>query len=309
MATTTLRTTLPDELIAAARRGEMKKMTKWLRKGSVDAQRLSDGNTLLHSAVINEQPDLVRELVRRGATVDMPNDEGSTALMAACEVGALHEVRLLLEHSADANRRTACGSTALMSAAGHGWPEVVAALLEAGAEVNAQTAVGETALMTAAVAGADECTLLLLDAGASKEQQNLAGQTALGCAVAHKPKSTVSTQLLLQRAAPIAPESTLVEARALAPSELVSDAVAALCSLTAEGKMEVGRASPELAPSEVRIRTSGGELVTVPERALHPQGPCRRTECNADGSTQERIRDRRSLYRASGILARAVRDD
>ena len=79
---------LTDEIIATARRGEMKKMVKWLRKSSVDAQYPIDGNTLLHTAVINGQPDLVRELIRRGANLNLANHDGSTALMAAAQVGA-----------------------------------------------------------------------------------------------------------------------------------------------------------------------------------------------------------------------------
>lgn len=76
----------------------------------------SDGNTLLHTAVIHEQPDLVRELLKRGATVDIPNKDGSTPLMAASQMGALNEARMLLDYSADVNKQTPQGATALMSA-------------------------------------------------------------------------------------------------------------------------------------------------------------------------------------------------
>lgn len=292
---------LPDEQIAVARRGEMKKMIKWLRKGNIDAQRVSDGNTLLHSAAINEQPDLVRELVRRGATVDLPNDDGSTALMAASETGGLDEVRLLCEHGADANRQTHQGATALMSAAAHGYPEVVSFLLGAGAEVDAQTKSGDTALTAAAMAGADQCARHLLDAGASTERRNAAGQTALQCAQAPGSKASGSMLFLLQRVAPPAPKPPLVEARALAPTELISDAVR---SMADDGATDGAPCTPPaLEPDEVRIRTSEGELITVPESAVRPHGPRRRTE-GADDSRAAR----RSLYRASGHLARAVRD-
>ena len=63
---------LPSDLLHAAKRGEIKKITKWLRKGgSIDAQNPDHGSTLLHSAVFNGQYELVRDLLKRGATVDL----------------------------------------------------------------------------------------------------------------------------------------------------------------------------------------------------------------------------------------------
>jgi ankyrin repeat protein len=226
---TALSLSLPDEMITVARRGELKKMCKWLRKGSVDAQR-PDGNTLLHTAVIYRQPDLVRELTKRGAVVDILNNDGSTALMAAAQLGATTEAQILIEHDSDVNKQTPHGATALMSAAAHEKPEMLSLLLAASAAPDAQTRTGETALMSAAACGADKCVELLLEAGASTELENDEGYNALRCA---ELKGHPSTQLLLQRAC--SPPAS--------PSEV-------------------------LAPHAVLLKTSDGRRFQVPESCL-----------------------------------------
>lgn len=112
---------LPDELISSARAGHLKKVVKWLRKGDVNARSCaaSGSNTLLHSAVCMRQADLVRELLRRGAAVDLANDNGSTPLMAAAWKGELETVQLFLSSGADVNRQTVKGVTVGQRAAIH----------------------------------------------------------------------------------------------------------------------------------------------------------------------------------------------
>lgn len=184
---------LPDDICAAVRRGEMKRMIKWLRKNSVNAQD-ADGNSLLHIAVGNAQPDLVRLLMSRGASAEVPNAAGGTALMLASQLGAVDEVKLMCEHSADVNWQNANGASALHTAAAYNMPEVLSLLLNAAGILNQQTYDGFTPLMSAASAGADKCVRLLLDAGASTDVRNSENHTALRCA---ELKGRASTQLLL----------------------------------------------------------------------------------------------------------------
>lgn len=231
-----METAIPDDILAAVRRGEMKKVIKWLRKGDVNAQR-PDGNTLLHTAVLFEQPDLMRELLRRGATVDSQNNDGSTSLMAAAQLGDTEAVQILLKHSADVDAQCCTfGPTALMSAAHHQQPEVMAILLNASAQVDVQTSWGENALMTAAKVGADRCVTKLLEAGADVELRDCDGMTALD----HAEKSRrASTQLLLQRCSP---------------------------------ESQNQRSSSPIPANAVRLRTQDGRLLTVPESALQKAG-------------------------------------
>ena len=82
---------LPIEIARSAERGELQKVVKWLRKGgAVDALGSAtsiDGRpittTLLLPAAANGQLEMVRELLKRGASVDLPSSLGDTALMAA----------------------------------------------------------------------------------------------------------------------------------------------------------------------------------------------------------------------------------
>ena len=82
---------LPFEIFRSAERGELQKVVKWLRKGgAVDAFRSTttvDGRptttSLLLAAAANDHLEMVRELLKRGASVDLPSSLGDTALMAA----------------------------------------------------------------------------------------------------------------------------------------------------------------------------------------------------------------------------------
>ena len=236
---------LPQELIDAARRGQLKAIAKWLRKGSVDAQCPSkEGSTLLQAAVINSQVDVVRELVlHRGADVNLPNYEGSTALMCAAETGELLEARLLLDHGADPNRQTGSGATALMTAATHGCDGVLALLLGASADIDAQTFDGETALMVAAREGKDKCVRLLLDAGASTELRSDEGKTALSIA---EEKRYATTRRLLQRASAQPPASSSEHT----PVKAV-----------------------RVEPGERRAQKDGERLITLPSSAVRAREP------------------------------------
>ena len=130
---------LPKELHRSAQLGELQKVVKWLRKGgAVDAlgsATSTDGRpittTLLHAAASNNQLEIVRELLERGASVDLQNSFGRTALMDAAFYGHLSVLPLLLQYSANPDLQSNKGSTAVMLAAGKGHEPCVKALLRA----------------------------------------------------------------------------------------------------------------------------------------------------------------------------------
>jgi ankyrin repeat protein len=249
-------------MIEAARRGQLKAIIKWLRKGQVNAQCASkEGNTLLHSAVINQQVDIVRELiVKRSADVDRTNHQGSTALMAASETGGVLEVQLLLNNGANVNKQRR-GATALMTAAMHKRDEVLLLLLDAGAEVDMQAEDGETALMLAARAGSDKCVQLLLEAGASAKLRSTDGKTALECAREDGKASTT----LLQRL-----KRALKRASAPPPaSQLASSPDAPRLPVVEAHPVECGQLVDTITLSESAVRR------VEPPNRKHDRKPCK----------------------------------
>ena len=117
---------LPVEILESAERGELRKVVKWVRKGGLVDALCSTATTrsgkpavfgLLHAAAVNGQLEMVRELLERGARVDLPCRLGRTALIDAADMGHLSIVLVLLQHLADPDLQDSDGRNALMMAA------------------------------------------------------------------------------------------------------------------------------------------------------------------------------------------------
>eukprot|EP00964_Phaeocystis_antarctica_P004346 scaffold2360_cov62-Phaeocystis_antarctica.AAC.3 len=147
---------LPLEILKSAGQGELQRVVKWLRKrGPVNAlcsAITSNGQSttfgLLHGAATNGQLEVVRELLKRGASVDLPSSHGDTALMGAAQNGHLSIMLLLLQHSANPDWQNIGGGTALMAAAagGHDVEACVEALLQRKANTKLLDGNGRTVL-------------------------------------------------------------------------------------------------------------------------------------------------------------------
>ena len=146
---------LTIEILRSAQRGELQKVVKWLRKeGPVDAVcSIAAGRfttvALLHAAAGKDQLEMVRELLKRGASVDLPTSLGITALMSAAGYDHLSILLLLLQHSANPDLQDVYGTTTLMMAAGKGHEACVQALLRAKANIELLNKDGFTALQHA----------------------------------------------------------------------------------------------------------------------------------------------------------------
>ena len=179
---------LPKEIHRSAQRGELQKVVKWLRKGgAVDAlgsATSTDGRpittTLLHAAVSNNQLEMVRELLKRGASVDLQSSLGRTALMGAAFCGHLSIVLVLLQHSASPDLQSNRGRTALMSAAAEGQPHepCVKALLRAKANPELLDNDGRTALQWAEIKNHTSIAQLLRQHAAPPQPANAAAPAA-----------------------------------------------------------------------------------------------------------------------------------
>ena len=152
---------LPKEIHRSAERGELQKVVKWLRKGGqTDALcpcTANDGRTssftLLHAAAAYGHLAMVRELLKRGASIDLPSSLGATALMDAADGGHLSVLLVLLQHSASIDMQDIDGMTALMMAADYGYEACVKALLRAKANTELLDKDGYTALQRAEANG------------------------------------------------------------------------------------------------------------------------------------------------------------
>ena len=121
-------TSLPIEVLHSAQRGELQTVVKWLGEGgSIDAVCLAPTNsgqasavTLLHATASVGQLEMTEELLKLGASVDLPSSHGLTALMAAAQYGHLPSLHVLLQHSANPVSQNIHGGTSLMSAAYQG---------------------------------------------------------------------------------------------------------------------------------------------------------------------------------------------
>ena len=212
---------LPAEIFYSAGRGELQKVVKWLDKRlstgrSTDALYsipTPDGQTaaiaLLHVAATNGDVGMVRELLKRGASVDLQ----SSLLGLTCSeisghgcTGDLYPV----------------GGTPLMDAAYGGHLSVVLALLQYSASPDLQDIDGNTALTLAASRGQEACVQVLLQRKANTKLLDGDGRTALWWAEAHG--HTATAELIRQHAArstqPAAASSTAVSSPASLPVEV-----------------------------------------------------------------------------------------
>lgn len=96
---------LATRLFNMARSGDATLIT-YVENGIPPNLTNHDGNTLLMLAAYAGHAELVRELLKKGAEVDRPNDRGQTPLAGA--VFKLHDdvVKALLEGGADPNKGT-----------------------------------------------------------------------------------------------------------------------------------------------------------------------------------------------------------
>ncbi|KAM4719062.1 ankyrin repeat and SAM domain-containing protein 6 isoform 2-T2 [Anableps anableps] len=95
-----------------------------------------EGNTGLQFASASGHENLVRFLLRKGASVDSRNNYGWTPLMQAARFGHLTVAHILLENGAEINGRNRLGASVLSMAARGGHVHVVKLLLESGAYVD-----------------------------------------------------------------------------------------------------------------------------------------------------------------------------
>ncbi|KAK4220446.1 hypothetical protein QBC38DRAFT_208355, partial [Podospora fimiseda] len=113
----------------------------------------------------------VRDLIGKGADVNVQGGYYGNALQAASLGGHQEIVKLLLDKGADVNAQGGQYGNALQAASWGGDQEIVKLLLDKGADVNAQGGDYGNALQAASWGGHQEIVKLLLDKGADVNAQ------------------------------------------------------------------------------------------------------------------------------------------
>ncbi|WP_083393390.1 ankyrin repeat domain-containing protein [Curtobacterium sp. MMLR14_010] len=132
----------------------------------------------LHAAAWFDRPEMLEELLRRGATLALIDSEGRTPLTLAVDRDARRAVRVLVAAGADLEARDSDGNTPIVRAAWGGHAEVVRMLAAAGADVRARGSRGAT-LLIAAVDSADVDTVrVVLDLDVDHAAEDDEGSTA-----------------------------------------------------------------------------------------------------------------------------------
>ena len=147
------------------------------RKQDVDVRGAGE-RTPLMDAVIADQAEMVRWLLRQGADANLKDHEGYKPLMLAVREGSAATVGEL------AARDREDLDAALLLAAMMDKPAVIDALTSFGASVHARMDDGRTALMVAAENGGTESVKILLEIGASRLAIDAEGRTAADLAIA-----------------------------------------------------------------------------------------------------------------------------
>lgn len=147
-------------LMYAARAGQLESVRLLLERGAKVDARNALGETALMLAAFNGHLATTKFLLRLGAAIDAGQGQWS-ALHYAANQNQVEVLRLLLERGADPNAQAVNGITPLHMAAREGAVSAIELLLRAGADPRRQTASGETARAWAEAAQHAQAAALL----------------------------------------------------------------------------------------------------------------------------------------------------
>ncbi|KAL3432156.1 ankyrin repeat-containing domain protein [Aspergillus tetrazonus] len=172
-----------------------------LDAGADPEQENGEGLTVINTAVLQQQSDVVKLLIDRGVNINHRDNAGWCPVHDASGHRPSTEiVRLFAEAGVNLEETTTAGQAPLHLAAGFPQPEIVALLLEyrGRLDIEQRNKDRETPLIKAAMSGNVECIRRLLRAGADINAQCSVGWTPLMSALNSRDPDDAVSFLLSQ---------------------------------------------------------------------------------------------------------------
>jgi ankyrin repeat protein len=244
--------------LSLAKKDGLEYITQLLEKpASVGSSQPPDPSTHpLFKAIKEDRLDHIKDLVAKGADVNLRTTTGSTPLMYAADGNKLEIVRFLLAYGADVNAKNGTNNTALIYASIKGHVGIVHELLEKKADANVKNIARGDALIYAVVDKKANVVGALLKHGASVNNRYNDGKTALIMAVSDGSLDIV--KLLIARKADVnAVDKDEMTALMIACEKGNADMIAALLKAGADvnKKSKYGDTALSKAISAHQVRT------------------------------------------------------
>ncbi len=234
-------------LMSAAYNGSLPDVKAAVKRGADLNMVDEDGETALMYAVSGGHDDIVAYLLSKHADPDALSAHGDTALFYAALKDRAGAASLLLKKGAKSEARNANGATPLIVAASHGSKATAQLLIGSGADINARGADGSTVLMTSTLNAQDELATLLIDKGADINAHDNAGSTAL-IAAAFNGRAKVARLLIDKGADVTAADShseTAVEYAKASGNYAIADMISEVLNLKSADKDKLRQAELE----------------------------------------------------------------
>ncbi|XP_038710567.1 protein VAPYRIN-like isoform X2 [Tripterygium wilfordii] len=114
-----------EQVLMAARRGDIKHLESLLRRGASTDYRDQYGLTPLHAAAIRGHKDIALRLLALGVDLECQDNEGHSPLHLAVEGGWMGTVEVLVNNGANVNAKTKRGATPIYMAEAFGYSDIL----------------------------------------------------------------------------------------------------------------------------------------------------------------------------------------
>ncbi len=208
-------------LLGALSAGDEEIARVLIEAGALTPELVSKSNSLLVHAASHNMIAIMRELIAKGAPVNVvvwlevdsqePETENekveTTPLKAAIDAGHAEAVKLLIESGVDVNASTALGCAPVLYAFACNKKDIAELLIQSGADVKAKTENDITVLMCAAEMCSAETVAACLNGGCDVNARNENGQQAIAGAI--KRGDIEILRMLIEAGADLSPHNEI----------------------------------------------------------------------------------------------------